>query len=483
MYEGMSQLIYENWGVKPTYDGNKYKETTPTEPKTVTRNDPFSFNLGDENNVFTFVIDRNNDGEFNNLTEFVGADSKTNWLEDMKSFDKNNDGIINGEELDSVMLLNTKFKDNVDSSIDNNEYTPNKTAVDKNYKRGSSTEVSNGLISASSLGIESIDLSQLTDENVNQGGNIFDANGAELFNDSFTFTMKDGTQVSAKRKDETSEYMNKVYNSAFGKATKLGFSEEQVQSVMDKDYGEVDKFNAKNQNIFENAIILKNAGNTAAEAKKMAQKTKDAMAEYQSAELTKASNKAAAFKDVSSWPSLRESVMAIVRAEGLPENEEQLEGIHTLSGSYDAREIVEMYKEQVQKEEKNKEDKETIREAWKSLIKVTQAGIPATAEEIEELLESGQAKNADDVLRILSEIKQGVEVETDVTVLDFDSEREKEIYETFNKIFNEAGLNDKVVVALEKLCEMQLNNPKYMQGKSAEELAKDIMEQLKSDKK
>ena len=165
-------------------------------------------------------------------------------------------------------------------------------------------------------------------------------------------------------------------------------------------------------------------------------------------------------------------------AGSLPIDEEQLEGIHVVYNLTDPKQIVEKYREQLQDEERNKENKETNREAWKSLIKVTQAGIAASADEIKGLLESGQAKTADDVLRILSEIKQGANVETDVTVLEFDSEREQEIFDAFNKVFNEAGCNDEVVDALQMLCELQQANPKYMLYKTGEQLAKDIMSKM-----
>ena len=495
MYQGMAQLIYENWGVKP-FTGAKVEEynpeygepTSPSEPEPeMPRTDPLSFSLDGGNNVFSFIIDRNKDGSFDGKNEFVGADSQTSWLDDMKSFDKNADGVISGEELDNVMLLNTKFSDDVSLETDNNEYTPDKVASEKEYERKTQTNIDYKLISASKLGIESIDLSQLTNEtSVNVGGGNFDANGSEIFDDSFTFIMKDGTEITAKRKDETTEYMDKVYGSVYGKATKLGFGEEYVQNVMNKDYADFDKFIAKYQDVFDDINVLKNVGSTASETRKMAQRTQDAMKEHQGAQLMRAQYRAQSFKNVSSWTTgLRDDVIKEMNQPynaDLPKDDEHLEsvleGIHVVYNLTDPKQIVEKYREQLQDEERNKDNKETNREAWKSLVKVTQAGIAASADEIKELLESGQAKTADDVLRILSEIKQGANVETDVTVLEFDSEREQEIFDAFNKVFNEAGLNNEVVDALQMLCELQQANPKYMLDKTGEQLAKDIMSKM-----
>lgn len=55
-------------------------------------------------NTFDFVIDRNNDGVFNNASEFLGAIG--NWSE-MEKLDKDGNGIIEGSELSGIMLLKT----------------------------------------------------------------------------------------------------------------------------------------------------------------------------------------------------------------------------------------------------------------------------------------------------------------------------------------------------------------------------------------
>ena len=68
--------------------------------------------------------------------------------------------------------------------------------------------------------------------------------------------------------------------------------------------------------------------------------------------------------------------------------------------------------------------------------------------------------------------------ETDVTVLDFDSEREQEIFDEFNRIFNDAGYNDEVVKALEILCNEQMNDKYFMQNKTGEQLAIEIMAKM-----
>ncbi|MBQ7286527.1 MAG: hypothetical protein IJW73_02070, partial [Candidatus Gastranaerophilales bacterium] len=84
-----------------------------------------------------------------------------------------------------------------------------------------------------------------------------------------------------------------------------------------------------------------------------------------------------------------------------------------------------------------------------------------------------QGKTPEEVAKILKEAKidQGVEYEVATMELGFDSEREEEIYTSFNNVFNNAGLEDSVVDALADLCVQQQNDRSYMLDKSGDELA------------
>lgn len=53
---------------------------------------------------FDFVVDRNNDGIFNGVTEFLGA--MNNWKE-MAELDKDGNGVVEGEELRGIKVLQT----------------------------------------------------------------------------------------------------------------------------------------------------------------------------------------------------------------------------------------------------------------------------------------------------------------------------------------------------------------------------------------
>ena len=93
-----------------------------------------------------------------------------------------------------------------------------------------------------------------------------------------------------------------------------------------------------------------------------------------------------------------------------------------------------------------------------------------------EMLTSGEAKSAQDIVDILLKAQEEANVNVTINDLGFDSEREEEIYNKFNEVFNAAGLNDKVVDALAELCTEQQNDRSFMQDKTAEELAKLMLE-------
>lgn len=488
MYQSMAQLIYENWGVKPfcganaeEYDENYVEPSeVPTEEKLV---DPLSFDLGDKNNQFTFIIDRNKDGAFNDNSEFVGASSRTNWFEDMKSFDKNGDGILDFKELRDVMLLNTRFNDDADVQDDNNEYTPDKVATDKGFERNSTTRVDYRLVNAADLGIESINLNDVAQVGVSTGK--FDANGAEIFEDSFSFTMTDGKQITAMRKDETDSYMKAVYGNVYGKAVKLGFSDVDVQNVLDKDYGEFDKFNNKYSATFANIQILKNAGSLLQQAKELYQRTMNNIIDIHTAGSSRANNDALSYALVPSWNSIEDDVKAEVKRRGLPENDSQVKGIYIMyikANSADgnsesiAEEVADRYEALIELEAKIETDKEINKNAWKTISLANKAGVPVVLSEVIKWLEQGELP--EDIVARLKEASYEIDTEYVYQEIGFDSEREQEIYDSFNAVFNEAGHNEKVVEALAMLCELQQENKNFMINESGEELAKEIMKRM-----
>lgn len=490
MYKGLSDKIYDIWGVKPSrgLTVDEYNDDTndsiggdvapdgdDTEVST-SRSDPIWFSMGDnKNDKYSFVIDRDGDGAFTSSEDFVGGSANASWLDDLRSLDTDGDGKLTGDELKELKILGTKYTDNAASVTDNNEYTPDKTASNKNFNRQDTTKIEYTLSSAASMGIEEIDLANLEGQ-VNQTQNIFDVNGSEKFSDSFTFKMN-GQEITAHRQDETKAFMDTVYGDVYGKGFQVGLSDNQVDEVFLKDYGEFDQFSAKYSDVFNNINILKNAGNIAKEARAEYQDTLDRIAENENVELIRAGNKAAATKEVAGWSSLSQDIQHIAIRDGIVIDMNQAKGIYVLDGSLDAEGIVQRYKEQVQNQQDIIDSRAMQKEAFKAIILVAQAGIETSADEIKELLKSGKASTAQDVLNILQEkVPQGVDVKTTVIDIGFDSEREQEIFEAFNKVFNEAGLDDKVVDALAELCVEQQNNDSFMLEKTGEELAKQFLQ-------
>ena len=486
MYKNMSGLIYNIWGVKPSrgatsdqYTGENGEVDIEEAPTEVDRTDPLAFSLGDDNNVYSFIMDRNKDGAFTDASDFVGGGTSS-WLDDLKTFDKDGDGKISGAELDDLMLLGTKFTDGVDVKADNNEYTPDKVQSDKKYNRVTSTNVDYTLTSASDLGIASIDLNNL-EQQVNQSRNVFDVNGSELFNDSFSFTMQDGSELVAKRKDETSAYMDTVYGGVYGKGFKLGLSENQVDEIMTKDYGEYDRFDAKYAKTFENLLTLKNLDSITEEVANMYDRTLNLIDEIHSIGMIKANYQALSMQTVPQWDTIKHDVIAKATAQGLPVDEygqNMLKGIFIEGNSLTADDVINRYKELLSREEDFEEEEKMQENIWRTISLATASGVSAKAAQIEELFKSGQVKTPEEAVKLLSEA--GYEPNIDVTEYEigFDSDREKEIYETFNKVFNEAGYEDRVVEALAVLCVMQQDDKNFMIGKTAQQIVDKVMDEL-----
>ncbi len=104
------------------------------------RNDPIGFEQ--DNITYNFVIDRDKDGTFDDASELLGA--KNGWAE-VKAFDLDGNGIIEGDELENMTLL----------AIDNEtgQYTfmnaqeAGVESIDlKSYKRQNSRQVNNNVL-------------------------------------------------------------------------------------------------------------------------------------------------------------------------------------------------------------------------------------------------------------------------------------------------------------------------------------------------
>lgn len=474
IYQKISDKIFETWGVRHSrgvdYELAEEKgvDATNTDKKVEEegRKDPLSFMH--KGTQYSFIIDRDGNKAFSNSNEFVGADNTTNWLEDMKTFDVDKDGKLSGDELKNVKLLGLEYKDNVDENINNKAYNPHETDTNKSFLRGQTTNIQYSLTNASELGITEINLEGLED-NVNKSKNIFDINGSEKFEDKFSIKL-DGQDVDVTRKDETNYFMNAVYGDAYGKNFQIGLSKNEIQNVMNKDYGEMDAFNSKYANMISDIQILQNAGHIAQEARVNYQDTLNIIDKDEKIQLMRADNKAASFSNETDWSSIRTEVQDIADAQGIIIDMEQAKGIYTLEAGLSANEVVEKYKNLVSMEDEVTTFNKTSKIAWSALVACAQNGINATSKEIMELLSSGKAKTAEDVVRILKE-NQVEEVNVKVNNLGVLNGRETEIYEAFHTMFSEAGIHDKTVDALADLCKAQQKDDNFMIDKSAQDLA------------
>ena len=470
MYKNLASKIYDIWGVKPSRgaDVQNYEPTTDdnsgtdgTDTPEVDKTDPISFKIN--NTEYTFLIDRNKDGSFSGKEEFIGAQEGKSWLDDLKSLDSNNDGKLSGEELKDLRILGSSYTDNAQTTYTGGKYLNEET-----------TNIQYKLSNASDMGIEEINLEGLENQ-VDNSLNKNDINNSELFSDSFKFTLN-GQEITASRKDDTDYFMDAVYKDAYGKNFNLGMSGDEIQSIMDKDYGEFDKFSAAYADVYTDVNVLANAGQAAQETRAMFDKVMDRIDKDENAQLLRASNKAAALTNEDSWTTMQNEVAELAAKEGIVIDMEQAKGIYITDGSLSAQGIVDSYKNMIAQENAIENERGVQKEAWSAIILCAQNGIAPNADNIMEMLTSGEAKSAQDIVDILLKAQEEANVNVTINDLGFDSEREEEIYNKFNEVFNAAGLNDKVVDALAELCTEQQNDRSFMQDKTAEELAKLMLE-------
>lgn len=497
LYKDMSNQIYENWGVKPSrgLSSDVYKDDTTDDigetggddggddddkAPSISRSDPIWFSLGkDKNEKFSFVIDRDKDGAFTNSEDFVGGSKDATWLDDLKSLDADNNGILEGDELEELKVLGTKYTDGNGSIDDMNEYSPDKKAHKDGFDRTSTTTVDYTLTNAAKMGITSINLNDLEGQVNNSTGKL-DINGSELFSDSFKFTMGD-KEVTAFRQDETNVFMDTIYGDAYGKGFKLGLKDSQVDEIMKKDYGEYDAFATRFAKMFADINVLKNIDAVKESINKMALDAISDAEKLANTELTKAKNRAAALKNVDGWANIKAEVQEIARQRNIDIDMVQAEGIYTLKAGITAAGVVDQYVKEQNDEQNAKNSIQLRKDVLAAMILGMQKGVVVDFNDTKNALANGDTPDEyiEKQLAIQANQPSNVDVTKDFNV---NKERELEIFNAFNKVFDVAGMSDRAVEGLATLCVNQLENSKYMDGKTGEQLAKVILAELPKTK-
>jgi len=504
LFKNIRTQIKDIWGVDALRgDGNVIQDDPPSDDvNSPGRTDPVGFML---NGVeYTFVIDRKDstgvgNDTFDGAEEFVGGKQGTSWLDDLLSFDKDGDGILSGDELKELKLLSTKFTGEGNDRLKEREHD---------------TKMEYDFVSAADLGITSIDLNAYKngEANINQvadnqsnnwnfGDKQTDINGSLLYNDSFMVTFgtegEEGyNQVTASRKDDTTDYMNAVYRNVYGKNFNGNgyLTEAQVDEIITRDYGEFNAFAEQYAGAESNLGIVQNADRLAAEAEAFARTNEDQAMGRKNALMQRALNRAENLEgDVGDWNNMEPQVIKEAQRRGIAITEdfrEQCRGYFGRSSGVDAVDIVNQYVSNLEemKMPQRVEDNNGI--VSKTLLLAAQKGYDIPAEKIMQAYDSGKAKTPEELFALLSQgaNKTGVmsfaninpdSIEDNPDGLDL-SGRTNELYEAFNKVFAEryADENERaqeIVDAIRELCVMEQNNPGYMNNRPAEEIAREFL--------
>ena len=225
VYDAIADEIVKNYP-DVTINRGTSDEVVSDETK---RTDPVGFHVGD--NSYEFVIDRNQDGVINDFSEMVGANGVCG-MEEMKLFDTDGDGVINGDELKNVLVLNTEH-------------------TNRDYE----------FLTAEQLGIESIDLNSYTEKTQSRGDGV---EGSEdfininnsLITGNFDVKLKDGTTAEGYQKYVTEDYMKAVYDPILGENIYSELDGNMVDNVIDDSFAEAD---AKLGDLNEFATLIKDA--------------------------------------------------------------------------------------------------------------------------------------------------------------------------------------------------------------------------------
>lgn len=240
LYKNIAKVIKDNWGVDLGF-GNGNGVEFGENDVVIGKKDPMTFQMGDTH--YSFIVDRDGDGSFNNMNELAGADANSTWYDDLKQY-ADADGVIRGENLKKVMLLGTAFKDEDHAGIQDHV---------------NDTNVGYSIVSAASLGITEIRLGDL----VNQSTGNFDLNDSEEFSDSIGITLENGSELTATRKDDTDYYMEHVYAGAVGKSHTVGVTEDEMNDILNwaktDENGNPITTDGKYSGLLNNLNYLKNA--------------------------------------------------------------------------------------------------------------------------------------------------------------------------------------------------------------------------------
>ena len=207
-YDALEEEIKKNYPDVKINRGDVDNDQNVTDTD---RRDPVGFHVGD--NSYEFAIDRNQDGVLNDFTEMVGANG-VDGMEEMKLFDTDGDGILKGDELKNVLLLNTEH-------------------TNRDYE----------FLTAEQLGIESIDLNSFTQKTQSRGEGIegqedFININNSLITGTFDVKMKDGSSAEGYQKYVTEDYMEAVYNPILGENVYSELDGGTVDNVIDDNFKE-----------------------------------------------------------------------------------------------------------------------------------------------------------------------------------------------------------------------------------------------------
>jgi len=159
-------------------DDDEFNTGEPTCLGTCTKSeccDPISFKQGDTS--FHFVSDRDKDQIFDGASEFLGA--KNGW-EEMKAYDKNGDGKVNGAELEDLKLV-----------------AMNDTSGKYTFQ------------SAAEAGIAEIDLNSYQKQDSKQVD-------GDMLRGTFSLIMNDGSVIQGEQTDDTAKNIENRYSTLFG---------------------------------------------------------------------------------------------------------------------------------------------------------------------------------------------------------------------------------------------------------------------------
>ena len=207
-YDALEEEIKKNYPDVKINRGDVDNDQNVTDTD---RKDPVGFHVGD--NSYEFAIDRNQDGVLNDFTEMVGANG-VDGMEEMKLFDTDGDGILKGDELKNVLLLNTEH-------------------TNRDYE----------FLTAEQLGIESIDLNSFTQKTQSRGEGVegqedFININNSLITGTFDVKMKDGSSAEGYQKYVTEDYMEAVYNPILGENVYSELDGGTVDNVIDDNFKE-----------------------------------------------------------------------------------------------------------------------------------------------------------------------------------------------------------------------------------------------------